>query len=144
MFSRGVDREVMIIYYRSYTEQHDFNLIFWFKFCVNFFIKSNKLLTKIFSKSILGTRFREGVDFGFVYMDIMHVYPEDAGSYTIKATNALGQAVNSADLHVQSKEVIVKETMHAAAMQQIGHLEQSSQMSQVITYFLALLSISIA
>ena len=67
-------------------------------------------------------------------MDIMHVYPEDAGSYTLKATNALGQAVNSADLHVQSKEVIVKETMHAAAMQQIGHLEQSSQMSQVITY----------
>ena len=49
------------------------------------------------------------MDFGFVYMDIMHVYPEDAGSYTIKATNALGQAVNSADLHVQSKEVIVRD-----------------------------------
>ena len=44
---------------------------------------------------ILGTRYREGIDFGFVYMDIMHVYPEDAGSYTLKATNALGQAVNS-------------------------------------------------
>ena len=79
----------------------------------------------------LGTRFREGIDFGFVYMDIMHVYPEDAGSYTLRATNALGQAVNSADLNVKSKEVIVKETMHAAAVEQIAHLEQSSQISQV-------------
>ena len=48
-----------------------------------------------FINRILGTRYREGIDFGFVYMDIMHVYPEDAGSYTLKATNALGQAVNS-------------------------------------------------
>ena len=61
----------------------------------------------------------------------MHVYPEDAGTYTLKATNVLGQAVNSADLNVRSKETIVKETMHAAAVQQIAHLEQSSQMSQV-------------
>ena len=80
---------------------------------------------------ILGTRYREGIDFGFVYMDIMHVYPEDAGSYTLKATNALGQAVNSADLHVKSNEVIVKETMHAAAVEQISHMEQQSQISQV-------------
>ena len=64
-------------------------------------------------------------------MDIMHVYPEDAGSYTLKATNALGQAVNSADLHVKSNEVIVKETMHAAAVEQISHMEQQSQISQV-------------
>ena len=82
---------------------------------------------------ILGTRYREGIDFGFVYMDIMHVYPEDAGSYTLKATNALGQAVNSADLHVKSNEVIVKETMHAAAVEQISHMEQQSQISQVST-----------
>ena len=78
----------------------------------------------------LGTRFREGLDFGFVYLDIMHVYPEDAGTYTLKATNVLGQAVNSADLNVRSKETIVKETMHAAAVEQIAHLEQSS-VSQV-------------
>ena len=49
----------------------------------------------------LGTRFREGLDFGFVYLDIMHVYPEDAGTYTLKATNVLGQAVNSANLNVR-------------------------------------------
>ena len=76
-----------------------------------------------------GTRFREGLDFGFVYLDIMHVYPEDAGTYTIKATNVLGQAVNSADLKVMSKETIIKDTMHTAAVQQIQHLEQ--KVSQV-------------
>lgn len=56
----------------------------------------------------------------------MHVYPEDAGTYTLKAVNKLGQAVNSADMRVKSKETIVKETMHAAAVEQIAHLEQSS------------------
>ena len=61
----------------------------------------------------------------------MHVYPEDAGTYTLKATNVLGQAVNSADLNVRSKETIVKETMHAAAVKQIEHLEHSQQISQV-------------
>ena len=91
---------------------------------------------------ILGTRYREGIDFGFVYMDIMHVYPEDAGSYTLKATNALGQAVNSADLHVKSNEVIVKETMHAAAVEQISHMEQQSQISQVSTLGVSLSLVS--
>ena len=37
----------------------------------------------------------------------------------------------SADLHVKSNEVIVKETMHAAAVEQISHMEQQSQISQV-------------
>jgi hypothetical protein len=77
-----------------------------------------------------GTRFKEGLDFGFVYLDIMHVYPEDAGTYTLKATNNLGQAVNSADLNVKSKETIVKDTLHSAAMKQISHLEQQ-QVSQI-------------
>ena len=61
----------------------------------------------------------------------MHVYPEDAGTYTLRATNVLGQAVNSADLNVKMKEVIVKDTLHAAAVQQIDHLEQRGQISQV-------------
>merc|ERR1719232_1940806 len=46
-----------------------------------------------------GTRFREGHDFGFVSLDIMHVYPEDAGQYTCRATNVLGQAVTSANIN---------------------------------------------
>ena len=93
----------------------------------------------IFEKKILiGTRFKEGLDFGFVYLDIMHVYPEDAGTYTLKATNVLGQAVNSADLNVRSKETIVKDTLHSAAMKQITHLEQQqvSQVSNTTYYYI--------
>ena len=50
----------------------------------------------------------------------MHVYAEDAGTYTCRATNALGQAVNSADLVVKAKETIVKDSIHQAAIEQVG------------------------
>lgn len=55
----------------------------------------------------------------------MHVYPEDAGTYTCRATNSLGQAINSANLNIAAKATIVKETIHAAAMDQIQYLEQA-------------------
>lgn len=70
-----------------------------------------------------GSRFREGHDFGFVSLDIMHVYPEDAGTYTCRATNQLGQAVISANLTIKANENILKETLHQAAMDQINYLE---------------------
>ena len=75
-----------------------------------------------------GSRIKEGLDFGFVSLDIMHCYPEDAGTYTCRATNCLGQAVNSAELRVMSKETIVKDTIHQAAVEQIQYLEQSRVM----------------
>ena len=52
----------------------------------------------------------------------MHVYAEDAGTYTCRATNVLGQAVNSADLIVRAKETIVKDTIHQAAVEQVKFL----------------------
>ncbi len=61
----------------------------------------------------------------------MHTYPEDAGTYTCKAVNVLGEAVNSADLNVRSKETIIKETMHSAAVEQIAHLESHHQIGSV-------------
>ena len=72
-----------------------------------------------------GSRFREGLDFGFVSLDIMHVYPEDAGQYTCRATNVLGQAVTSANINIQANSTVVKETIHEAAMGQIQFLEQA-------------------
>lgn len=71
----------------------------------------------------LGSRFREGHDFGFVSLDISHVLPEDGGQYSCQATNALGQAVCSANLSVKATQKLVKETMHESAMQQINYLE---------------------
>ena len=71
----------------------------------------------------LGSRFREGHDFGFVSLDISHVLPEDGGQYSCRATNNLGQAVCSANLTVRANQRIVKETLHESALQQINYLE---------------------
>ncbi len=75
--------------------------------------------------SVPGSRFREGHDFGFVSLDIMYVYPEDAGTYTCRATNSLGQAVISANINIRVKETIDKETIHQGALNQIHYLEQA-------------------
>lgn len=42
-------------------------------------------------------------DFGYVALNMKHVYPEDSGTYTCRAVNDLGQAVTSATLFVQCK-----------------------------------------
>merc|ERR1719402_158301 len=70
-----------------------------------------------------GSRFREGLDFGFVSLDITHVLPEDAGQYTCRATNVLGQAVSSCKLAVIANQTIMKDTIHESALQQINYLE---------------------
>ena len=43
-----------------------------------------------------GSRFVETNSFGFVALDIMYAYPEDAGTYTCRARNAIGEAITSA------------------------------------------------
>ncbi len=40
-------------------------------------------------------------DFGYVALDIDYVYPEDAGTYSVKANNDLGESVTSINLEVQ-------------------------------------------
>ena len=47
--------------------------------------------------------FMETNSFGFVALDIMYAYPEDQGTYTCKATNALGEAVTQATLTCTSE-----------------------------------------
>lgn len=39
-------------------------------------------------------------NFGYVSLNIMHLRAEDAGSYTVRAVNRLGEAISSASLHV--------------------------------------------
>jgi len=73
----------------------------------------------------LGSRFREGHDFGFVSLDISHVLPEDAGQYSCKASNSLGQAICSCTLNIKANLSIQKETLHESALQQINYLESS-------------------
>lgn len=47
-------------------------------------------------------------DFGYVALNMKHVYPEDSGTYTCRAVNDLGQAVTSATLLVQCKPSYLK------------------------------------
>lgn len=42
-------------------------------------------------------------DFGFAALDILTVYAEDSGEYTIKATNSLGTSSSSARINVAGK-----------------------------------------
>ena len=51
-----------------------------------------------------GHRFKTRNDFGFVALDILYAYPEDSGTYMCKATNKLGEAVNTCSVEVVGKK----------------------------------------
>lgn len=53
------------------------------------------LIFKKYKIKILAHRFRTFHDFGFVSLDILHVYSEDSGIYTCIAENKLGKAESS-------------------------------------------------
>jgi hypothetical protein len=53
-----------------------------------------------------GHRFRTTHDFGYVALDILYTYSEDTGTYMCKATNKLGEAVNTSTIKVQCKSTL--------------------------------------
>lgn len=54
----------------------------------------------------IASRFHVTLDFGYVALDITHMYPEDAGQYTAKAINKLGQATSTINIQVSGKFII--------------------------------------
>merc|ERR1712088_1266169 len=74
-----------------------------------------------------GSRIRTFCDFGFVILEISPMYPEDAGEYTCRAKNALGEAVTSATLTCSGKRNIILDsqlpTGMEGAMDKIADLE---------------------
>jgi hypothetical protein len=52
-----------------------------------------------------GHRFRTTHDFGYVALDILYTYPDDSGTYMAKATNLLGEAVNTCQITVGGKKL---------------------------------------
>ena len=45
-----------------------------------------------------GHRFKTTHDFGYVALDILYTYSEDSGTYMCKATNLVGEAVNTSQI----------------------------------------------
>lgn len=50
-----------------------------------------------------GHRYRTTHDFGYVALDILYTYAEDSGTYMCKASNKLGEAVNTCTLKVAGR-----------------------------------------
>ncbi|XP_022243271.1 titin-like [Limulus polyphemus] len=71
-----------------------------------------------------GHRFKTYFDFGYVALDILYTFPEDSGSFTVKARNALGEAVQSKSIFVQAKSAVDTSTMHEMGLEQIAQLEE--------------------
>lgn len=74
-----------------------------------------------------GSRFTQTNNFGFVALDIIACVPEDSGTYTCRAVNAVGEAVTSATAVVQDRKSIYLEPQHEGALQSIRHLEDTSR-----------------
>ncbi|CAH2104070.1 unnamed protein product [Euphydryas editha] len=74
-----------------------------------------------------GSRFTETNNFGFVALDIMSCLPEDSGTYTCRAINALGEAVTSGTAIVHSKKSIYLESQHESALPRLTQLEDASR-----------------
>ena len=71
----------------------------------------------------IGSRFKTYNDFGFIALDIMSVTGQDAGQYTCRARNNVGEAVTQATVQVSSRSNVITESEHEAAMSQINYLE---------------------
>lgn len=64
-------------------------------------------------------------DFGYVALDILDVRSEDAGTYTVVARNALGEAQSETTMVVETRSSIDTTSMHRAAYDKAQRLEES-------------------
>lgn len=73
-----------------------------------------------------GHRFRTTHDFGYVALDILYAYGEDSGTYMCKATNLLGEAVNTCSVRVVNRRNIILDTQHPDGLEKIQKLESKA------------------
>lgn len=70
------------------------------------------------------SRFHITFDFGYVALDIGHCVPEDAGEYSVKAINNLGQCTSSINLRVIAKSNIILDSQRPEGLEKIRQLEE--------------------
>ncbi|KAK8746938.1 hypothetical protein OTU49_016904 [Cherax quadricarinatus] len=78
-----------------------------------------------------GHRFRTTHDFGYVALDILYTYAEDSGTYLCKATNKMGEAVNSCNVKVSARRSIYMDTQHPTGWEKIQSLEQRGHYERI-------------
>ena len=74
----------------------------------------------------MGSRFRTTHDFGFVALDVLHAYQEDSGTYMCKASNKLGEAVNTCSVEVIGGQSLILDSQHPEGYQKLKHMEARS------------------
>ncbi|VDK45179.1 unnamed protein product [Anisakis simplex] len=82
---------------------------------VEWYLNGQPLLT--------GSRIRTTNDFGFLTMDIRGAISEDSGVYTVKATNALGEASRQCQIVVKPHAVVQSQTQHEESLNKIQEIE---------------------
>uniref|UniRef100_A0A0N5C356 Ig-like domain-containing protein n=1 Tax=Strongyloides papillosus TaxID=174720 RepID=A0A0N5C356_STREA len=70
-----------------------------------------------------GHRFVISHDFGFVALNILYIYPEDSGTYTLVVRNPAGEAKSSIDIQCNSCEHMLTDTFHPTSIARIAALE---------------------
>ena len=70
-------------------------------------------------------------DFGYCALDILYAYAEDSGTYMCKATNKLGEAVNTCSVEVSSKAGLVLDSQHPEGWEKMKTMESRSQFGRL-------------
>jgi hypothetical protein len=70
-----------------------------------------------------GHRFRCTHDFGYVALHILYAFPEDTGTYLIKAKNDFGEDETSVSIRIEGKVAIQLETQHPESLKKINEIE---------------------
>ncbi|CAG9532190.1 unnamed protein product [Cercopithifilaria johnstoni] len=73
-------------------------------------------------------RFVLSHDFGFIALNILYMYPEDSGTYTLIVKNAAGEAQSVADIDCKAKGSMITESFHPNSVQRIRELEMPLQL----------------
>ncbi|OTF80119.1 hypothetical protein BLA29_006130, partial [Euroglyphus maynei] len=77
-----------------------------------------------------GHRFVVIQEFGYIALRILYVYPEDAGTYTVRITNAAGEIIASSNINVMEKQNIIYDTIHPQGLEKIQLLEKHVQQTR--------------
>lgn len=77
-----------------------------------------------------GSRFKTQNEFGMIALFIKGVIPEDAGVYSVRATNALGEDSRQCTVTVIGKDAILSQTQHEQSLGKIEYLENLNKFAK--------------